>query len=235
MAPELASSFHLWWRVAATEPLVQAAAVCEVLVPPSVDHLYFWALQVGFHDGQSDRGGAHVGLQWHGTAAHQRAVNWGGYRDAVDGGGEFDGSTSPLKPLNRSGNTLRYLWEPLRPYRFDVRRVGGGWRAHVTDMQSGEISLIRDLYAPGPYLANPVVWTEVFAYCGDPSVTLRWSGLEATTASGILVRPDAVAITYQAPEDGGCENTNVSADDLGLLQTTNARRTTPPGTVISLD
>lgn len=203
-------------------------------MPPSVDHLYFWALQVGFHDGRSGRGGAHVGLQWHGRAAHQRAVNWGGYRDAADGGGEFDGSTSPLEALNASGNTLRYLWQPLRPYRFDVGRVDDGWRAQVTDVESNETTVVRDLYAPGGYLSDPVVWSEVFAYCNDPSVTVRWSGLEAMTASGSLVRPDAVAVSYQSAEDGGCQNTDVSVDDGRLLQTTNARRTTPPGAVISL-
>ncbi len=235
MAPELASSFHLWWRLPTQEPLVQATAVCEVLVAPSVDHLYFWAMQVGFHDGNGGRGGAHVGLQWHGRAPHRRAVNWGGYRDATDGGGEFAGSASRLVPLNPSGNTLRYPWEPLRPYRFHVSRAQEGWRAEVTDVQSGETSVIRDLYAPGRYLSDPVVWSEVFAYCHDPSVTVRWSGLEAMTASGSMVKPDATTVTYQSEEDGGCENTSVSVDDVGLLQITNAQRTTPPGTVISLD
>ncbi len=229
-----ASSFHLWWRVPEPQPLIEAAATCEVLEPPKVDRLYFWALQVGFHDGRTGRGGAHTGLQWHSQRPPGRAVNWGGYRDPADGGGEFDGSLSSLPRLNASGNTMSYPWEVGTPYRLRVRRTGEAWRATVTDSYSGQETVIRDLDAPGPYLVDPVVWSEVFADCDDPSVTVRWSDLVGVTAGGTTLRPESVVVTYQSASAGGCRNTTVAADHLGVLQTTNARRTVRHGEALAL-
>ena len=53
-----ASSFHLWWEVPYGERLTRASVVLEVLEPPQVDRLYFWALQVSFV--KPDGGGAHL-------------------------------------------------------------------------------------------------------------------------------------------------------------------------------
>ena len=36
-----ASSFHLWWEMPPSAPLVEVSAVLEVVVPPAVDSLYF--------------------------------------------------------------------------------------------------------------------------------------------------------------------------------------------------
>ena len=227
-----ASSFHLWWRLPAPQLLVEAMATCEVLEPPAVDRLYFWALQVGFHDGESSRGGAHTGLQWHGR--RRRAVNWGGYRDAAEGGREFKGSVSSLPRLDQAGNTMRYGWQVRTPYRLRVRRSGEGWQATVTDLGSGRTTVIRDLDAPGPYLVDPVVWSEVFAECDDPSVTVRWSDLVALTADGAAVRPGSVVVSYQEASAGGCPNTSVAADHVGVLQTTNVRRTVRHGEAVAL-
>ncbi len=224
-----ASSFHLWWRMAGTEPLVDVRAVCEVLVPPQVDALYFWALQVGFSDGRLAHGAAHAGLQWHSRGRRGRAVNWGGYHDPRDGGGELPGSRPTLPALNPQGNTARYPWRPGVPYRFRVTRSEAGWRAAVTDVSSGRTTVIRDLHAGGAYLVDPVVWSEVFAACRHPTVTVRWTGLEAVTASGALVRPRTVSATYQERDAGGCDNTTVDADDIGLLQITNTIRRVPHG------
>jgi hypothetical protein len=220
----IASSFHLWWRLPDTEPLIAVRAVCEVVVPPRVDRLYFWALQVGFSDGRRTHGAGHTGLQWHSRATSGRAVNWGGYRDLRDGGDELDGSRPTLPALNPQGNTARYAWRVGQPYRFDVFRSDRGWRATVTDVSSGETTVIRDLFAAGTELVDPVVWSEVFARCDDPSVSIRWTGLEATTASGIRVRPGTARVTYQQVEAGGCTNTTVGTDDLGLVQVTNTGR-----------
>ena len=228
-----ASSFHLWWQLDGAEPLVEVRAVCEVLVPPTVDRLYFWALKVGFSDGRTGHGGAHTGLQWHSRSRRAgRAVNWGGYHDARDGGGELPGSRPRLPALNPQGNTARYRWEPGRPYRFSVTRSDAGWRADVTDVSSGDTTVIRDLHAGGRYLVSPVVWSEVFAGCDDPSVTVRWSGLEAVTASGAVIRPRTATVTYQARQAGGCGNTTVGSDDLGLLQVTNTTRRVGDGEVV---
>ena len=43
--------FHLWWKgVPANEPIVACSVVLEVVQPPTVDALYFWALQASFLD-----------------------------------------------------------------------------------------------------------------------------------------------------------------------------------------
>jgi hypothetical protein len=212
-------------------PLVEVSATLEVVVAPAVDSLYFWALQAGFHDGRQDRGAAHTGLQWHGRRPGQRAANWGGYRAAVDGGGELAGSTSGLKRLDQNGNTVAYPWEPGRPYRFRITRGDGdGWQSIATDLVSGDSTVIRELYAPGQHLVSPVVWSEVFAGCDAPSVTVRWSGLEAQTEAGDVVRPAQLKVSYQDEYNQGCENTDVGVDGLGVTQTTNTARRTSPGT-----
>ncbi len=204
-------------------------------MPPAVNRLYFWALQVGFSDGAVGYGGAHTGLQWHSRRRSGRAVNWGGYHDPGAGGGELDGSRpTTLHALNPQGNTARYSWKPEEPYGFAVRRSESGWRATVTEISSGEETVIRDLYAGGTYLVSPVVWSEVFAGCDDPSVTVRWTGLEAVSASGHVLRPLAATVTYQAPAAGGCANTNVAADDVGLLQITNTTRRVSDGAIVDV-
>jgi len=204
--------------------LVHVRATCKVLVPPRVDRLYFWALQVGFSDGDRCHGAGHTGLQWHSRSRRGRAVNWGGYHDPADGGGELPGSRPTLPALNRQGNTARYPWRPGSPYRFEVARSDSGWRAAVTDVSTSKTTVIRDLHVAGSYLVDPVVWSEVFASCHDPSVTVRWTALEAVTASGSVLRPRTVTATYQERGAEGCENTTVATDDLGLLQITNTAR-----------
>jgi len=42
-------SFHLSWDLA--PPAREVAVTLEVLEPPSVDRLYFWAVQASFLDG----------------------------------------------------------------------------------------------------------------------------------------------------------------------------------------
>lgn len=232
MAP--ASSFHLWWRLPGSEPLIEVEAVCEVLVAPEADHLYFWALQVGFSDGYTSYGGAHAGLQWHRRGPSGRAVNWGGYHDEARGGGELAGSAPTLETLDDSGNTMRYPWEPERPYRLGVYRAKDGWRAEITDLERGETTVLRDLYAGGHLLTDPVVWSEVFAPCSDPSVTVRWSGLQARTAEGAVVRPRGVTATYQGYQSGGCPNTTAGSDAVGLVQTTGTRRHVAHGAELAI-
>lgn len=235
-----ASSFHLWWRLDSAQPLVAVSATLEVVEGPAVDALYFWAMQVGFHDGRRDRGAGHVGLQWlpTGTGIGRPAVNWGGYRAPMDGGGELEGSASALPDAGGSPNTRLYPWTPGRPYRLDVsRRAEGGiegWRASVTDVGAGTATVIRDLAGPGRWLTTPGVWSEVFARCDDPPVVARWSRLRAVTESGEELVPSAVVVTYQSHADGGCANTTVALDDVGLCQVTGTHREVAHGTVLPL-
>jgi hypothetical protein len=94
--------------------------------------------------------------------------------------------------------------------------------------------VIRDLYAPGRFLADPVVWSEVFADCDDPTVSVRWTDLRATTVTGRLVAPEALSVTYQARNEGGCDNTSVRLDAGGVVQDTNTSRGVPHGMVLPL-
>src|SRR4051794_31305408 len=82
-----ASSMHLRWDPPPASVL-NVAVTLEVVEPPVVDELYFWAFQVSFVDGRRHVGAAHLGLQWYSLHPGSTAVNWGGYRD---GGSELDG------------------------------------------------------------------------------------------------------------------------------------------------
>jgi hypothetical protein len=234
-----ASSFHLWWRFDRSELLAEASAVIEVVVPPSLPKLYFWALQVGFHDGRRSVGAGHTGLQWLATDPPVPAVNWGGYDS---GGAELDGSLSRLPSLDGNPNTRLFSWRTGTRYELSVRKspsapVPNGiqaWRATVRDVESAELTVIRDLYSPGGFLADPVVWSEVFADCDDPTVSIRWSDLRAVTVTGRPVTPEAVAVTYQARSEGGCDNTSVRLDAGGVAQDTNTARGVPHGSVLPL-
>src|SRR5580765_3397926 len=140
-----ASSFHLWWRLPVLPgPIVRVAATCEVLVEPAADALYFWALQAGFSGG----GAGHTGLQWLPSPARvRRAVNWGGY---AGGGGELDGSVSPLPSIDGNPNTRAYDWTTGQPHRLAIERgsAPGQWAASIDGV------LIRELFAPGDSLRD---------------------------------------------------------------------------------
>jgi len=234
-----ASSFHLWWRFDRPELLEEVAAVLEIVVPPTVPQLYFWALQVSFHDGARTVGAGHTGLQWLPTGSPRPAVNWGGYEA---GGGELGGSLSSLPSLDGNPNTRLFGWQPRRRYELGVRRVPSSpgpdgthaWRATVCDLASGEQTVIRDLYARGRYIADPVVWSEVFARCDDPAVSVRWSNLRAVTVRGLPTEPERVSVTYQPRSQGGCDNTTVRLDGTAIAQATNTARTVPNGSVLRL-
>jgi len=217
-----ASSFHLHWRVPPTH-LVEVSATIEVLTAPVVPRLYFWALQAGFSGG----GAAHTGLQWLPAGGGTRAVNWGGY---APGGRELDGTVSELPSLDGNPNTRLWQWREGVAHRLRVYRspTGRGWRASVDDV------VVRDLFAAGEWLVSPIVWSEVFAACDDPSVVVRWSGLRGLDAAGAAVVPDAVTVTYQSVADGGCSNTDTVAAGGGIRQVTTVARHTPHGAVLAL-
>jgi hypothetical protein len=211
-----ASSMHLHWDPVPA-PAREVSAVLEVVEPPVVPHLYFWALQVSFGDRGRRVGGAHLGLQWYDRHPGSTAVNWGGYRD---GAGELEGDASTLASATGNPNTRDFAWEARREYRLTIHGEGDGWwTGVVTDTTTGTATVVRRLHAPGSTeLTNPVVWSEVFARCDDPSVTVRWSRLDPP--------PRGLRPTYQSHEYGGCANTWSRPDPVGdgWLQTTNVRR-----------
>jgi hypothetical protein len=216
-----ASSMHLWWTPSpsAPGPLTSVSAVLEVVDPPQVDRLHFWALQATFVDGRNQPiGGAHLGLQWHAGHPGGTAVNWGGYRSG-GGGGELDAhAPSTLPSATGNVNTRDFGWRPHTPYRLTIDVDGTG---SVTDLTTGTATVVRRLDVTGATaLASPVVWSEVFARCDDPSSAVRWSQLE----------PPAVTtqVTYQSYEDGGCTNTRIEVVDVdgrpAFVQRTNVSR-----------
>ncbi len=230
-----ASSMHLWWQLPGR--LLEVAATLEVVVPPAVPRLFFWALQVGFDDGRRLRGAAHLGLQAHPSHPGGTAVNWGGYRAAGDGGGELAGSTSRLPSATDNPNTRDFPWVAQRPYRLRIVAPGlhrpSRWRGEVTDLATGMTTLVRHLDAPGRFLVQPVVWSEVFARCDHPTTAVRWSDLRARTPDNRELTPTGVRVSYQSGTAGGCDNTTAILDGEGVVQVTNVERRIRPGTAIT--
>ena len=221
-SPNGASSLHLDWDVPTSEPLVEVAATIVLPRAPEVDDLYFWALQASFADGS----GAHLGLQWGaGAPDRMRHVNWGGY---AGHGGELDGSTSPLPSSFGNPNTRDFDWRDDQPHRLRITRDTDGWSGWVDDTK------VRTLRAPGDRLHSPVMWSEVFADCDAPPVSVRWSDLEVVTASGQHVAVRSVRVNYQTRADGGCDNTTSSVDGVAFVQSTNSPRITPQDARLSL-
>jgi hypothetical protein len=211
--------------------------VLEVVAPPQLKRLYFWALQASFASESQIRGGAHLGLQWNRHYPGGTAANWGGY---AAGGKVLRGSESVLPSARSNANTRDYPWVAGHRYRLRISRAGEApgdavaWLGTITHLESGVETPIRELYTTGEYLIRPVVWSEVFARCEHPTVAVRWSGLGAVTARGKKARPSHVRVNYQSHADGGCDNTTVSVDELGVLQITNAERRVPQAAVLPL-
>jgi hypothetical protein len=206
---------HLRWDPSPSS-LLDVSVTLEIVEPPVVDKLYFWALQASFLDGGRHVGAAHLGLQWHSQHPGSTAVNWGGYRDA---GGELDGRESTLPSATRNPNTRDFVWRPRTPYRLRISGDGDGWwTGSVTDLSAEKTTVVRQLHGGGDALANPMVWSEVFARCDDPSVVVRWSDLSP--------RPPRLRPSYQTYEDGGCANTTSRREGEAYLQITNTDRET---------
>lgn len=236
-----ASSMHLRWQFAAgtKQRFSEVSVVIRIVEPPTVPALYFWALQASFGANGRTVGAAHMGLQHHPRHPGGGAVNWGGYVHGVGehGGGELDGSASSLPSALGNVNTRDYPWRAGATYRYRIARSPDrGWRASITDLERDETVAIRDLWAPvdTDELSDIVVWSEVFADCDAPSVTVAWSDPQATTVDGTVVRPVALVTNYQRHADGGCTNTTAAVTGDGIHQITNTGRTTPTQATLAL-
>jgi hypothetical protein len=233
-----ASSFHLWWDLPYGERLTEVSATLEIVEPPTVDRLYFWALQTSFV--KPGGGGAHLGLQHHPRFPGQTAANWGGYAPSGDGA-LLEGTPSPLPSTPGDANTRDFPWVPHRPYRLMIGRSPShapdglfAWRGSIEDLHSGEVAVVRDLFSSGEYLRGPVVWTESFARCDHPSVAVRWSDLLAVGETGQPIAVTSVSANFQDRAAGGCDNTDVTVDGSGWVQRTTTERTTRSGSPLHL-
>lgn len=232
-----ASSFHLFWD-APQGRWTSVEATIEIIRPPSVDRLYFWAMQVSFEAGGRPGGAGHIGPQWC-TNPVGPAVNWGGY--SADGG-ELRGSESALPSAWNNVNTRDYPWRAGAPYRLRVHAPAGvdapagftAWRGEIDDLTGGDTTVVRELYAKGDVLTSPMVWSEVFAACDEPSVVVRWSDLTLLDVHGERLTVESVRVNYQTLGDGGCVTTDVGVDARGFVQTTGTARTTPQGAALRL-
>ena len=227
------SAWHLWWHGTDGDasPVVGASVTLEVLQQPTVDELYFWALQATFGDGRRTYGAAHTGLQWNPRHPGNRAVNWGGYGDVGDVETVLPGSASALPSAPGDPNTRDYPWQEGWPYRLRISRGERGWRAAVTDLVSGETEVVRELHAAGDRLSGLVVWSEAFCSCHDPTVVVRWSDPVAERADGTVVRPSSMGLTF--PREG-CPNTDSVADAIGILQVSRTPRQARDGASLAV-
>ncbi len=223
----MAFSFHLFWDL--DKPAHEVTVTLEVLEPPSVDRLYFWALQASFLDGSGSKGGAHLGLQWNPRYPGHQAVNWGGY-DAR--GNILPGSNSSLPSTPGDPNTRDYAWLPGRRYGLRISpSPEAGWRGEITDIETGVVTVVRDLHVGGDHLGRLMVWTELFCECSDPRSVAAWSEPSAIGLGGEYLAPAAFRVNYQAD---GCPNTNVYSDGHRVYQATTSERVTAQGSLIIL-
>ena len=233
-----ASSFHLWWDLPYGELLSEVSATLEIIEPPTVDRLYFWALQASFV--KPGGGGAHLGLQHHPRFPGQTAANWGGYRQPGSGA-HLEGTVSPLPSALGNPNTRDFPWIPHRPYRLTIGRSPDlgpaglfSWRGTIEDLHTGDVTVVRDLFSRGEYLRGPVVWTESFARCDHPPVAVRWSDLLAVGEADQPIAVASVSASFQDRAAGGCDNTDVTVDRAGWVQTTTSERTARSGVPLKL-
>jgi hypothetical protein len=227
-----ASSMHLFWTLAGN--FAAAEVTVEVLDRPTADRLYFWAFQASFTDGHRTVGGAHLGLQWHPDYPYSAAVNWGGYRS---GGGELAGSMSALPGSLGNPHTRDYHWSIGVPYRLRIDRspdTVSAWRGSFHDPVRNQRVVIRELRAGGTHLCSLMTWSEIFARCEDPPVTVRWSDPVAFDDAGRAVRPHEMSVNYQSHHDGGCANTTAFVDDHGICQRSATDRIVPQGARLAL-
>jgi hypothetical protein len=221
----MAFSFHLSWDLA--PPAREVAVTLEVLEPPTVDRLYFWAVQASFLDGAGSHGAGHLGLQWNPRFPDHTAVNWGGYATQ---GSILPGSGSLLQSTPQDANTRDFPWLAGRRYRLRIYpSPEEGWRGEVTDLETGVTTVVRDLHAGGDHLGRVVVWTELFCQCSDPRSVVAWSEPVAIALNGDWLIPRAFRVNYQVD---GCPNTNVYSDGHRVFQATASERTTPQGSLM---
>ena len=168
---DMGFSFHLYWEL--VSPAREVAVTLEVLEPPSVDRLYFWALQASFLDGFRLAGCRASRPAVEPALPGPQAVNWGGYDTK---GSVLPGSGSSLPSTPADSNTRDFPWLPQRRYMLRIfPSPENGWRGEVTDVETDVVTVVRDLHVGGDRLGHVVVWSELFCQCSDPRSVVGWS------------------------------------------------------------
>ena len=227
-SPNGASSFHVWWDVPDV-PLASVSVILEVLKPPEVSRLAFFAIQASFWSPARHEGGAHTGIQWNPRHPRNLAVNWGGYDQR---GAILPGTESSLPSTPHDPNTRDFSWTPGARYRLTIGprtpgvRHPSRWPARIEGLDTGEDVVVRHLLCDGDQLRSPLVWSELFARCDDPPIEVRWSEPSALGLDGEPVPVDRGRVTYQAYDAGGCTNTTVESDQVGIVQRSGCERRT---------
>jgi len=224
-----ASSMHARWLRLPTR--IEAVSVdFTILERPTSSDLHFWALQASFVEHGRPMGAGHLGLQHFQAHPGSTAVNWGGYGPD---GTILTGSNSPLPSTPSNKNTRDYSWSAGRPYRLRIYRGEHGWKGSVRDLEAETTTVVRELYAPSRHLDNIVVWSEVFAPCEGPSMSVAWSNAIVTTETTTHAI-EAVQLSYQSHADGGCTNTSTDLVGDAIVQTTATSRANADGTILYL-
>ena len=146
-------------------PLLRVEATLEVVVPPAVPRLYFWALQVSFAAGPRLQGGAHLGLQWHPASRGAPRSTSAATGPAERGTRVLEGTTSELRGPRRQPNTREFPWQLGHRYRLAVAPAPEApeglraWRGTVEDLDGGRAAGGARPVHPGgvPALAHGVV------------------------------------------------------------------------------
>ena len=230
-----ASSFHLWWDLPVGDRYTGASVTLEVNERPDIERLMFFALQVAFI--KPGGGGAHLGLQHNPKFPGTSAANWGGYDPH---GGLLEGTESLLPSTPNDANTRDFRWDKGVEYRLAITRGEErgdgwyGWEGTITDLRSGQETLVRKLWSAGEFLRAPVTWTESFAPCDAPSFEVRWSNAAVVSNDEGILAVSTMRTDYQAFAAGGCTNTDTFVDGAAFVQRTSVERTTRPGTALSL-
>jgi hypothetical protein len=76
------------------------------------------------------------------------------------------------------------------------------------------------------------MWSELFCRGDDPPTAIRWSQPSVATASGLVLSPSGLQVTY--PGGSEWERLDVVVDPVGVCQITNRSRTTPHDSVVTV-
>ena len=228
----MGSGFHLWWKgVPSNEPIVACSVVLEVVQPPTVAALYFWALQASFLDAHRPvlrRGPHRAPVEPPPPGQPGGELGWlraGGRRHLHPGRQRLTAARHPRGPEHPHVRVARRDPVPLHdPSRH--RRVG------VDGDRSGRPApevTVRELYAAGDRLGGFVMWSELFCRGDDPPT--RCGGRSRRPSPRPVADRAAAALHATFPDGPEWRDLDVVVDGVGVQQVTTTGRTLRGGVV----